>query len=453
MTTFSPQPETPMLAAWEKVRARQSERAAVIDAASGEAVSFAGLDERARQWETRFGGSALQRRAVTLCLPNGADWLAAFLALRRVGAVVVPLDNGAPEIELAVAGEMTGAVLQVTGTGLKPLPGKRRWKSGLALVKLTSGSTGAPKPIPFTEGELLADAANILPTMGFDERDINFGLLPFAHSYALGNLVLPLLGTGVPVAVGSGAFPHVIAEEVARTGATVLPTVPTVLEGLARAGEIALGPLRLVISAAAPLSPDLARRFYKATGLLAHNFYGSSETGGIAYDRDGQAGLSGESVGTALEGVCLARTTAGRLRVSSAAVSGYGRKSSSEAVSAIVLADRIDFDGAGGLVVHGRADRIVKCAGVRLDLARVEHAANGFAEVRQAVAFYEQAGERVFVAFTGEATQSAVLSALQKAFPRINRRLHVRRLDALPLTTRGKVNLRVLRRQFFQVAR
>jgi acyl-coenzyme A synthetase/AMP-(fatty) acid ligase len=435
----------PLLRAWETLCHRSGTRAAVTDAATGETVSFAELDELARQWESRLSAYSLRRRAVTLRLPNGVDWLAAFVALRRLGAVVAPLDAGAPAVELATANRLLDTVLQVTEVEIESLPGKRRWQPGLALVKLTSGSTGAPKPIPFTEAELCADADNILATMGFDARDTNFALLPFAHSYALGNLVVPLLARGVPLVVGSGAFPHVIAEEVARTGATVLPTVPAVLEGLARAGELSLKPLRLVISAAAPLSPELARRFGETAGLLVHNFYGSSETGGIAYDRDGQAGLSGESVGTAMAGVRLERTRAGRLRVTSAAVSGYGLPRLPDGNVSRTLADRVEFTAAGGLVIRGRADRIVKCAGVRLDLARVELVAAHVAGVRQTVAFYEPAGERVFLVYAGSVPVTDVGQTLKAAFLRLGRRLHVRQLEALPLTGRGKIDHRALR--------
>lgn len=455
--------DDPLLRGWEAVLRRRGECPAVIDAATGASVSFIELEARARDWDMRLAPHRLNRLGVVFRLPNGAEWLAAFIALRRAGAVVIPLDAGAPAQELATAQGLLAPVLQVTEEGLEALPGLRRWKAGTALVKLTSGSTGAPKPIPFTGGELHADAANILSTMGFGPDDLNFALLPFAHSYALGNLVAPLLAFGVPLAVGSAAFPHVIAEEVARCGATVLPTVPAVLEGLCRGGGISLKPLRLVISAAAPLSPDLARRFYEATGLLVHNFYGSSETGGIAYDRDGQAGLDGGSVGTAMDGVRLTRTRGGRLRVCSAAVSSYGRvggqkppagniaaggKASAggeQSPAAFTLADRVSFTEKGGVLIHGRADRIVKCAGVRLDLARLEQVAVALAGVGQAVAFYEPEGERLLLAYEGGAAVSAVLAGLRGAFPRLGRRLHVRQWDRLPRTARGKIDQRALR--------
>ena len=60
-----------------------------------------------------------------------------------------------------------------------------------------------------------------------------------------------------------------------------------------------------MISAGAPLSAEVAQQFYRRYGIKIHNFYGSSETGGICYDRTGNATLSGRSVGKPLSGVMV----------------------------------------------------------------------------------------------------------------------------------------------------
>ncbi|MGE9294562.1 MAG: hypothetical protein ACQKBW_13195, partial [Puniceicoccales bacterium] len=198
--------------------------------------------------------------------------------------------------------------------------------------------------------------------------------------------------------------------------------------------------------AAAALGPELARRFHETTGLRVHNFYGSSETGGIAYDRDAQAGLRGDSVGTVMDGVRLGKTSDGRLKVTSRAVSGYGRGREQNGAATTTLADRVSFTDEGGLVIRGRADRIVKCAGVRLDLARLEQVAAREASVQQVAAFYEPAGERVYLAYEGRLEIERMASCLSAAFPRLSRRLHVRRLAVIPRTGRGKIDIRALRR-------
>ena len=95
--------------------------------------------------------------------------------------------------------------------------------------------------------------------------------------------------------------PFVTAE---RTGATFFPTVPAYLDALVRMGEPPPRPpsLRLVITAGAPLSAATSARFRETFGLPVHVFYGSSECGGICYDREGGAAERG-TVGAPVEGV------------------------------------------------------------------------------------------------------------------------------------------------------
>ena len=44
-----------------------------------------------------------------------------------------------------------------------------------------------------TDAQMLADGRQICATMGIRPGDLNLGLIPFGHSYGLGNLVVPLL--------------------------------------------------------------------------------------------------------------------------------------------------------------------------------------------------------------------------------------------------------------------
>ena len=53
------------------------------------------------------------------------------------------------------------------------------------LIKLTSGTTGTPRALHFTAGQLLADARQVTSTMGLTEHDLNYALIPFGHSYGL----------------------------------------------------------------------------------------------------------------------------------------------------------------------------------------------------------------------------------------------------------------------------
>src|SRR5690606_31117850 len=114
----------------------------------------------------------------------------------------------------------------------------------------------------------------------------NLGLIPFGHSYGIGNLIMPLLLQGTCIAFASGFVPSQMAGWIRKHRITVYPSVPALLRILADTPSLkTLKPLRLVISAGAVLDPEIARRFHRKFDLKIHNFYGSSETGGIAYDR------------------------------------------------------------------------------------------------------------------------------------------------------------------------
>src|SRR4030095_5898793 len=66
----------------------------------------------------------------------------------------------------------------------------------VAMLKLTSGSTGIPKATLTTEAQLAADGRALTEAMGIRPDDWQVGAIPVSHSYALGNIVAPLLLQG-----------------------------------------------------------------------------------------------------------------------------------------------------------------------------------------------------------------------------------------------------------------
>src|SRR5690606_18196352 len=129
------------------------------------------------------------------------------------------------------------------------------------------------------------------------------------------------------------------------------------------------------VSAGSPLPSEIARAFRDRFGLTPHSFYGSSESGGIAYDRDGEATLSGRSVGTALAGVSLSPQRGQRLRITSAAVYRLGNRSrDAPGHGRHTPGDRVELTAAGEVVLGGRRDRLAKINGRRVALGEIEHA-------------------------------------------------------------------------------
>ena len=56
--------------------------------------------------------------------------------------------------------------------------------------------------------------------MSIGPDDVNFACIPLSHSYAIGNVVLPLLWQGSRVALRQSFNPSQFVRDVADTGAT-----------------------------------------------------------------------------------------------------------------------------------------------------------------------------------------------------------------------------------------
>ncbi len=431
-----------LLQAWKKTLRRRNSDRAVVQADNGTALTFGELDARANAWLATHvpDPAALKGRAVLFAAPNGFGWLEIFLGLLKAGAVVVPLDATEPpaaQHRLALA---LRAGAWWNGTTLEPLVhAKRHRDPAICLIKLTSGTTGQPRGFVFTAGQLLADARQITTTMGIRPRDLNYALIPLGHSYGLGNLTVPLLAQGVPLVCGTAPLPHAIAGDFTRWRPTVFPGVPAMWRALA-ASDLSLSSLRLGISAGAPLPPEVAKEFAARFGRRLHSFYGSSETGGITYDRTGAAALAGE-VGRALRGVKLKILPGQRLQVASPAVLTCGNRHP----GSWIMSDRVQRNARGEVTLLGRRGTTVKIAGRRVNLAEVADRLRRLPGVREVWVGASAGADPVLGAVIAAARTATELRAAllaDTAPSKIPRKLIT--VAALPLTARGKPDTRAL---------
>jgi long-chain acyl-CoA synthetase len=357
---------------------------------------------------------------VGLVAANGPGFLASLLALRRAGLAALLLDGQTPAAEglriargLGAAGVFSCADGWPQGPGDWVLdltdPAARSDRSDLlaslalniAVVKLTSGSTGAPRGIATPSEALLADDAALTASMGIRPGDRLLTVVPMAHSYGLSSLVVPALVRGTPLVLpaADSLFDPLVAAE--RTEATVFPTVPAYLDAVLRISEAPVRPpsLRLVITAGAPLSPATAHRFRETFGLPVHVFYGASECGGICYDREGGAGERG-TVGTPVEGVqvilepvdpqaCPSVASGGRVTVRSPAVAAGYLPASAEPDPRLADGRYVTGDLAGWhsgeLTLRGRLDGLVNIKGKKINPREVEEVLGGLAGVDEVV--------------------------------------------------------------------
>lgn len=436
-----------LLQAWGKTLRRRGGVCAVVSAANGQGVTFRELDGRATSWLGTHAPepAVLRGRAVVFAAPNGIGWLEIFLGLLKAGAVAVPLDAAEPPAAQRRLAESLRAGFWWDGMKLVALADAKDYRDpAVCLIKLTSGTTGQPRPLVFTAEQLLADGRQVTATMGISPRDLNYALIPLGHSYGLGNLTIPLLAQGVPLICGVAPLPHAIAVDFARWRPTVFPGVPVMWRALA-ASDVGLDSLRLGISAGAPLPPEVARDFAARFGRRLHSFYGSSETGGIAYDATGRATLDG-GVGRAMRGVKLTGLRGQRLLVNSAAVFTHGNRRRREGLGGWIMSDRVALDARGGLTLLGRRGSTVKITGRRVNLAEVTTRLRRLSGVRDAwVGVKGGPADATLgaVVVTGRpvAELRAALHADTAAW-KIPKKWIV--VAALPLTDRGKIDTRAL---------
>jgi acyl-CoA synthetase (AMP-forming)/AMP-acid ligase II len=408
---------------------------------------------------------------VAVSAHNGPGLLAALLAMRRAGVAAVMLDGQAPPAEALRVAQALGAWALLRCLTSWPaagddwetswLPGAGSERAvclpGVAVVKLTSGSTGAPRGIATPAAALLADDAALQRTMGLRADDRLVAAIPMSHSYGLSSLAIPALVRGTPLVLpeDSGLFGPFVAAE--RLGATVLPTVPPYLDALLRLSQAPGRPrrLRLVIAAGAPLSAPTAAGFREVYGLPVHVFYGASECGGICYDREGGAAERG-SVGSPVEGVevellpgpACAGSEGGAVAVRSPAVAaGYVPDPDHRLAGGRFVAGDLGMWRQGELVLLGRQDGLINIKGKKVNPREVESVLAELAGVDEVVVLGVPVPDRgaevlraVIACRTGRLNREEVLAWCRErlAAHKVPRSLIL--LPAIPRTARGKLD-------------
>lgn len=409
---------------------------------------------------------------VGLTAPSGPGFLAALLGLRRAGCAALLLGAGSPAAERAGVARDLGARALLEAPAwpesaealrLEPIDpaarGPLRLDPETAVVKLTSGSTGRPRGILVSGEALLADDAALAASMDLADDERILAAIPMAHSYGLASVALPALARPSLLVLPAGGNPFAALVAARRHRATFFPTVPAYLQALLAQREPPPWPrtVRRTITAGAPLPPAVARRFRQVTGKPVHVFYGSSESGGITYDRRGDAGERG-SLGTPVEGVTIELEPVDEARslvvVRSPAVArGYlGEEGPVDDPALAGGRFRTSDLGElrdGELYLLGRVDEVINIKGKKVHPREVEdvlRAASGVDDVAVLAAPRPGGGEilRAVVATRAALEREALLAWCRErlAEHKVPRSLVL--VDELPRTERGKLDRRAL---------
>lgn len=365
----------------------------VLIASPSRHATVADIDSIANSIEKRIASAGFAGKIVALKTPNGPGFLATLLACRRAGAIALLLDERTTDQEinritrqLGVSGLVSCSAawpshenqISVRSTGQSSEP---NLSDCVAVIKMTSGSTGDSRGIAITAEALLADDEALTSTMGITPSDRLLAKIPFSHSYGLSSLVLPALvrGNALVVPDGGGAFEPLTAAN--ELEATVFPTVPAYLSALLRVSDpICLPPsMRLIVSAGAPLLPETALRFRERHDQFIHVFYGASECGGITYDVEGSAAERG-MLGEPINGVRIQLETpdgesegVGRVVVSSPAVAeSYYPDSDDDLSNARFVSSDLGSWAGHELKLVGRVNEMINIRGTKINPREIE---------------------------------------------------------------------------------
>ncbi|HLO77772.1 MAG TPA: condensation domain-containing protein, partial [Magnetospirillum sp.] len=495
-----PDPESTPLARVLAVAERTPD--AIAMQANGRSWTYAELVATARDWAACLDG--MQGRVVAAAFGNDARQVAALLGAWMAGAAYMPLDPTAPPARrqglLALTRPAACAVADADAAQAMELPPDMavvvadpaltpRRLDGSAPVPpaalpavdpdadsyvfATSGSTGEPKAVLGRHGSLdrflrwQAEEFDLAaPRLGF--------LIGFTFDASLRDILLPLTQGGTLVVPAPEDRENLarMAAFIARERLTALHTVPSVLRPLtaelAGLGADPVPALGHVFISGEPLYAEDHRRWRAACGERAElvNFYGSTETTLIScfhrIENDPPAVIP---AGRPRAETRLAVVAGGRhcrpgevgeiLIKTPHATKGYvGRPDLTDAVFGqnplTAAPDRIFRTGDlgrlgadGRLEVLGRADSMVKLAGVRVDLGEIEQALLKLPQVVEAAVTVTPGEPPTVVAHVVRAAGAALPNlrqALAGSLPANMIPSVVLEMAALPRLPSGKVN-------------
>ncbi|CAD5372046.1 CoA ligase [Rubrivivax sp. A210] len=426
----------------------------------GQAVSGAQFIAEARALAQQLPDG----RPINLCQDRLHFALAFAAALLRGQTSLLP-PNALPETLRQIPGDGTAAYLladdpDLDAGGLPLLSVQRPTDvepaqampqiaaSQAAACLLTSGSTGVPQPHSRRWRQLVAsveaEAERLAALMGRASlAGVNIvATVPAQHSYGFESSVLLALLGGAAFDAGRPFYPADIAEGLARLPRPrALVTTPLHLKTLLLAG-VALPPVDLVLSATAPLSPQLAAQAEAAFGGILAEIYGCTEAGQVAARRT-TAGETWTTLG------------AMRLRQESGAGAdlGEGRYlvDGGPVEEATPLADVLVLEDERHFRLLGRANDLIHVAGKRSSLAHLNFHLNRIEGVADGAFWLPDArGEEVvrpvaLVVAPGLSAQqiiTALREHLEGAF--VPRR--VIQVEALPREATGKLTATALAR-------
>jgi acyl-CoA synthetase (AMP-forming)/AMP-acid ligase II len=473
------------------------------------------VDDLAKQL-TR--GGLLPGDRVALRAASNAEFVVGLLAASRADLVVVPLDPALPVSEQRARSEAAGARVMLVdgvGPGDEREPTLRWWPiavsvdhndgalsvhldaataliraastpGGLrhddAMIMFTGGTTGLPKMVPWTHGNIASSVRAIIAGYRLGAQDATVAVMPLYHGHGLIAALLSTLASGGTVALPArGRFSaHTFWDDIDAVGATWYTAVPTIHQILLeRAGSDPSGSkraaLRFIRSCSAPLTPETAQALQEKFSAPVLCAFGMTE----ATHQVATTGIEGtEDENPAATDGLVGRSTGPEIRI----VGSDGRTLPPEAVGevwlhgptvvrgylgdpAITAANFTDgwlrtgdlgsLSKAGDLRIRGRIKELINRGGEKISPERVEGVLASHPDVLEVAVFGlpdQMYGEIVAAVIVPRAAASPTPAELavfcRERLAAFEVPASFQEASALPHTAKGSLDRRAVAEQF-----
>ena len=300
-------------------------------------LTYAELHARARRLAAGLQKWGLAKGdRVAFFVSSRAEFVIAYLAVIRIGAVVVPINlryrrleighilaDCAPRLLISEGEQM--AVLAEVGKEADCLEATLLvddWDdwfaeeatppvvegNDTALIVYTSGTTGRSKGAVISHNNLLATISGLLSAWAWEQDDRLLLCLPLFHVHGLVVGLHCALAAGATVLLHSRFSLSDIVDDLAGGEPTLFFAVPTIyvrlIDELAQRGAVNLDHMRLFCSGSAPLAAETHQEFERLTGQIILERYGMTETGMNLSNPYAGPRIPG-TVGTPLPGVFM----------------------------------------------------------------------------------------------------------------------------------------------------
>jgi long-chain acyl-CoA synthetase len=304
-----------------------AQKTALVDTSCGRRMTYAEYGETVERLARGLVDAGVNPgEVVAIFLANSWEFCAAYHAATLAGAIPTLLNPTYREREVRHQLGNSGAVLLITdgmnierinlaglpnlrrvfctreqGSGSEPfsdllkpvsamLPQPEQGsQETLAALPYSSGTTGLPKGVMLTHHNLVANVYQLLGRNAsrFNSSDNLLCFLPLYHIYGLNVIANPALILGATLVLMPRFNVGQVAGLLVEEAITTMPLVPPAINALCQAAEAGQFPknhkLRWVKSGAAPLGPELPRRFTALTGILVCQGYGMTEASPVTH--------------------------------------------------------------------------------------------------------------------------------------------------------------------------